>query len=34
LTLKAITAPSLNEEVEVQKALAADTVDDVLGDIF
>ena len=34
LTLKAITAPSLNQEVEVQKALAADTVDDVLGDIF
>ena len=33
-TLKAITAPSLNQEVEVQKALAADTIDDVLGDIF
>jgi len=30
LTLKAITAPSLNQEVEVQKALAADTIDDVL----
>ena len=35
LAFKAITAPSGdNQEVEVQRALAADTVDDVLGDFF
>lgn len=35
LAFKAITAPSGdNQEVEVQQALAADTVDDVLGDFF
>lgn len=35
LAFKAVTAPSAeNHDVEVQQALAADTIDDVLGDFF
>lgn len=35
LAFKAITAPAgSNQDLEVQQALAADTVDDVLGDFF
>lgn len=35
LAFKAITAPSaMDQDVEVQQALAADTIDDVLGDLF
>jgi len=35
LAFKAITAPhARNQDVEVQQALAADTIDDVLGDLF
>lgn len=35
LAFKAITAPNApNQDVEVQQALAADTIDDVLGDLF
>lgn len=36
LAFNAITAPSapVNQEIEVQQALAADTIDDVLGDLF
>lgn len=35
LAFNAITAPSAeNQDLEVQQALAADTIDDVLGDLF
>ena len=35
LAFKAVTAPEAdNQDIEVQQALAADTVDDVLGDFF
>ena len=35
LAFKAITAPNAeNHDIEVQQALAADTIDDVLGDFF
>jgi len=35
LAFKAISAPHApNQDVEVQQALAADTIDDVLGDLF
>jgi hypothetical protein len=35
LAFMALTAPQGgNQEIEVQQALAADTIDDVLGDLF
>ena len=35
LAFKIITAPNrANQDLEVQQALAADTIDDVLGDLF
>lgn len=35
LAFRALTAPDVgNEDLEVQQALAADTIDDVLGDLF